>query len=80
MAATSTFKITNEFADETRNTISIGPIDTTKLNPNLKADVIGFNNSMTQNGYGSYLQSKAGANWVGISRLQMVTIDRNYIF
>lgn len=80
MAATTVIKITNEFADDTRQSISVGPIDAMKLSPTLKDDIIAFNASMQSAGYGSYLQSKAGADWVGISAVQIVTTDRQYIF
>lgn len=80
MAATTNIKITNEFADNTTQAITIGPVETTKLNPTLKEDIIAFNSSMQSAGYGSYLQSKAGADWVGISAVEIITTDRQYIF
>lgn len=79
MAATTVVKLKNEFADGTNQSISVGPIDTTKLSPTLKQDIIAFNASMQSAGYGSFLQSKYGNDWTGISECEIITTERTYI-
>ena len=80
MAASSVIELTNEFADGTSQKVSIGTIAPTAISPTLKQDIIAFNASMQSAGYGSYLQSKYGADWTGISACRIITTETTYIF
>lgn len=70
-----TFKVV--FADDTTDTITINNVNPNKINPDLKSIVRNFN-AQQGGDLASKMQSKSGANWIGISAVSLTTTVRDY--
>lgn len=82
--ATTVVKYTNTFEDGSNYTLTIGDFDPYKIDSDtIKDGVIELNQNMGTGTYANYpdmLLSKTGAQWRRISRVQLITTNRTYLF
>lgn len=84
MAAVSKLEITNLFADDTKIKITIDNLNPSVINSesaieNIKTKVKAFNDAKGGE-LANKMKSKNGFNWVGITKVNIVTTERTYIF
>lgn len=83
MAAVSRLEVTNVFADNSTAKITIDNIKPENMSGSqievIRSQVMTFNNN---NGgtLATKMKSKNGFNWVGIKKVQIVTIDKTVLF
>lgn len=83
MAAVSRLEVTNVFADDSTAKITIDNIKPENMSGSqievIRSQVMTFNNN---NGgtLATKMKSKNGFNWVGIKKVQIVTIDKTVLF
>lgn len=83
MAAVSRLEVTNVFADDSTAKVTIDNIKPENMSGSqievIRSQVMTFNNN---NGgtLATKMKSKNGFNWVGIKKVQIVTIDKTVLF
>ena len=81
MAAVSKLEVTNVFADNTTAKVTIDNIRPSNISDTttIKTTVNNFNTN--QGGaLATKMKSKNGFNWIGISKVQIVTTDKTVLF
>lgn len=80
MAVVSRMVLTNVFADDSTEQISIDNLRSENINiANVKNTIKNFNRN-SGGELSTKMKSKNGFNWIGIKRAQIVTTDTNVIF
>lgn len=83
MAATTRIEVTNEFADSTRAKIVINNIDPSTMTAErieaIRTQIYNFN--IAHGGtLATKMKSANGLNWIGISKVNIVTTNKTVIF
>lgn len=83
MAAVSRLEVTNVFADDSTAKITIDNIKPENMTSTqievIRSQVMAFNNN-TGGALSTKMKSKNGFNWIGIKKVQIVTIDKTVLF
>lgn len=82
--AVSALEITNVFADDTTQKVTINDIEPNNINGatainRIRQTVMNFN-AQSGGTLTTKMKSKNGFNWIGIKRVRIITKDTNYIF
>lgn len=80
--ATTVIRFTNNFSDDTKGTVTVGPIESTVVNlANIRTQVKAFNERIadTDTGVNKLMQGQYGGDWQNIGEVRLTTTTITYI-